>query len=257
MEKIGQGQVEHSMQNYEQGCFITFTRSGHGEPLLRPHTADGEGHGKTLLGPYTVHGAGHGETLFGPHAVEMAAKHRHTSHTPPVTTGLVKPKPNPLIPLSTHTAPSIHISHTPPTPLTTLISSTSPVLDKTPEPPLPPTATTSPRTPHQHCRQPRTLSQDTHRQHKQQYMHHSHRNNRTHNIGYYDNLTDGPRTTSTTQAHRPSSKSESNLIILQVNINGLKNKLEELKLFIHDKHADIITIQETKLTPKVKTPKST
>ena len=44
-------------------------------------------------------------------------------------------------------------------------------------------------------------------------------------------------------------------IILQVNINGLRNKLEELKLLIHDTHADIITIQETKLTPKAKTPK--
>ena len=48
--------------------------------------------------------------------------------------------------------------------------------------------------------------------------------------------------------HRPNSKSERNLIILQVNINGLRNKLEELKLLIHDTHADIITIQETKLT---------
>ena len=66
--------------------------------------------------------------------------------------------------------------------------------------------------PHQHCRHPRTLtvSQKTHMQHKQQYMHHSHRNNRTHN-----NLTDRPRTTNTTQAHIPSSKSEINLIILQ------------------------------------------
>ena len=51
--------------------------------------------------------------------------------------------------------------------------------------------------------------------------------------------------------HRPSSKSERNLIILQVNINGLRNKLEELKLLIHDTHADIITIQETKLSPKI------
>ena len=33
------------------------------------------------------------------------------------------------------------------------------------------------------------------------------------------------------------------------------NKLEELKLLIHDTHADIITIQEIKLTPKTKTPK--
>ena len=54
-----------------------------------------------------------------------------------------------------------------------------------------------PRTPHQHCRHPRTLtlSQHIHMQHKQQYKHHRHRNNRTHNIGYYDNLTNRPRTT--------------------------------------------------------------
>ena len=32
-------------------------------------------------------------------------------------------------------------------------------------------------------------------------------------------------------------------------------QLKELKLVIHDTHADIITIQENKLTPKVKTPK--
>ena len=63
------------------------------------------------------------------------------------------------------------------------------------------------------------------------------------------------RTTTTTQAHRPSSKSERTLIILQVNLNGIKNKLEELKLLIHDTHADIITIQETKHTLKAKTPK--
>ena len=42
---------------------------------------------------------------------------------------------------------------------------------------------------------------------------------------------------------------------MHVNINGLRNKLEELKLLIHDTHADIFTIQETKLTPKANTPK--
>ena len=61
---------------------------------------------------------------------------------------------------------------------------------------------------------------------------------------------DDHMTTHTTQAHRPSSKSEINIIILQVNINGIKNKL-----LIHNTHADIITIQETNLTPKAKTPK--
>ena len=59
------------------------------------------------------------------------------------------------------------------------------------------------------------------------------------------------RTTNTTQTHRPSSEGDKNVIILQVNIYGL----EEFKLLIHDTHADIITIQETKFTPKSKTPK--
>ena len=50
--------------------------------------------------------------------------------------------------------------------------------------------------------------------------------------------------TDTTQAHRPSSKCERNLII-----RGIKNKLEELKRRIHNTHADIITILECNLTP--------
>ena len=99
------------------------------------------------------------------------------------------------------------------------------------------------------------LSQQTHMQHKQQYTHHSHSNHRIH-IRYHDNHTDRPEMTIyTTQEHILSSKSEINLSILQVNLNRIKNKLEELKLLIHDTHADIITIQETKLTPKANTPK--
>ena len=38
-------------------------------------------------------------------------------------------------------------------------------------------------------------------------------------------------------------------------MDGVGNKVYELMLLIHDTHADIITIQETKLTPKAKTPK--
>ena len=75
---------------------------------------------------------------------------------------------------------------------------------------------------------------------------------------YVYNLTNTPRTTTgllTPHKYTGPPKSERNLIILQVNINGLRNTLEELKLLIHDTHADIITIQETKLTPKAKTPK--
>ena len=66
---------------------------------------------------------------------------------------------------------------------------------------------------------------------------------------------DDHMTTDTTQGHIPSNRSKINLIILQVHINGIKNELEELKLLIHDTHSDIITIQESKLTPKAKTPK--
>ena len=65
---------------------------------------------------------------------------------------------------------------------------------------------------------------------------------------------DDHMTTDTTQGHRPISKSGRNLITMQVNINGIRNKLEKLKLFIHNTHAYIITIQETKLTPKANTP---
>ena len=62
-------------------------------------------------------------------------------------------------------------------------------------------------------------------------------------------------TANTTSVHKPSSNNEKNLIILQVNINGINNKLEELKTLIKNTHADIITIQETKLTSKSNTPK--
>ena len=74
-------------------------------------------------------------------------KYRHTSNTPPISTGLVKPKHNPLIhsPTSPSTPPRskhIHISHTPPTlliPRTTLIHYTSVALDIIPEPRVRPT----------------------------------------------------------------------------------------------------------------------
>ena len=193
-------------------------------------------------------------------------KHRHTSNTPPVPTGLVKPKPNYLIhsPPSSPTPPRakhMHMSHTPPTPLTTLISSTSPVLDKTSVPHVPLihalTATTlspdptpalpSPSHPHTLTAYTHATQTTVHASQSPQQPHSQHRVLRQplkQTKAYH-------RTTNTTQTHRPSNRRERNLIILQVNINGL----EELKLLIHNTHADIITIQETKLTPKAKTPK--
>ena len=143
------------------------------------------------------------------------------------------------------------MSNTPPTPLT----STSPVLDKTPEPRVPLIHALTAATPHPDPTQalpspshPHTLTAHTHA--TQATVHASQSPQQPHR-----QTKDYHGTASATQTHRPSSKSERNLIILQVNINGLRNKLEELKLLIHDTHADIITIQETKLTPKAKTPK--
>ena len=86
-----------------------------------------------------------------------------------------------------------------------------------------------------------------------QYNHRSNFNHRI-GLGYHNNLIDRPKTTRSLE-HKPSSKSERYLIILQVNINGIKNKLEELELLIYDTHANIIIIQESKLTPKANTPK--
>ena len=48
---------------------------------------------------------------------------------------------------------------------------------------------------------------------------------------------------------------DKNIVILQININGIRNKIEELKNLVHSTQPDIITIQETKLTQKAKTPK--
>ena len=95
---------------------------------------------------------------------------------------------------------------------------------------------------------PHTLSAYTHAKqttvHASQQPPHSHRVPRQPHRQTKDNH----MTTDT------AGTSENNLIILRVNINGIKNKLEELKLLIHDTHSYIITIQETKLTPKVNTP---
>ena len=52
---------------------------------------------------------------------------------------------------------------------------------------------------------------------------------------------DDHMTAQTTPAHRPSSNNEINIFALQVNRNTIKNKLEELKMLIHNTHADVIT----------------
>ena len=145
-----------------------------------------------------------------------------TTHTDITPSHPPRPWPNP-VPHSPPTPPSpprakhMHMSHTPPTPLTTRISCTSPELNKTPEPRAPPiyalTATTLPPDPSH----PNSLSAYTHAtqtavhaSQSQQQPHPQHRVPRQphRQTKYYH------RSTNTTQAHRPSSKSERNLIIL-------------------------------------------
>ena len=183
---------------------------------------------------------------------------------------LVKPKPNsvthsPPTPPTPPRAKHIRMSHTPPTPLTTHFFSTSRALDNTHElratpiyplttttPPLVPTpALPSPSYPNSLAVYTHATQTTVHTSQSPQQPHPQHRVPRQPHI----ETKDYHRTTTTTPAHRPSIKSTRNLIILQVNIYELKYKLEELKLRIHDTHAHIITIQETKVTPNVKTPK--
>ena len=154
-------------------------------------------------------------------------------------------------PLPTYTTPTQTQTHTPPVPHRIGKSQLSHPL--TPSPPMPPQAkhilhqllsSHAPHTsiahalhspqPHPHTIAP---SHSLSMQHKQPYTHNSHSTHLIH-IGYHDKLTDRLKTTTdTTQGHRHSSKSERNLITLQVNINGSKAILEELKLLMHDTHA--------------------
>ena len=78
------------------------------------------------------------------------------------------------------------------------------------------------------------------------------------------NVTTTPSTDNTTSHHKQTTTQpltnnnqpkDNNIVILQININGIRNKIEELKNLVHSTQPDIITIQETKLTHKAKTPK--
>ena len=163
-------------------------------------------------------------------------KHRHTSNTPPAPNMIGKAQTqfsHPLTP-STPTPPRakhIHMSHTSPTPLTTLISSTLPVLVKTPEPRVPLihalTATIPPPDPSPALpspSHPHTLTAHTHA--TQTTVHASQSPQQPHSQPRvlrqpHKRTKDYHMTTNTTQTYRPSSKSERNLVIVQVNIKGL------------------------------------
>ena len=134
-------------------------------------------------------------------------------------------------PQATH----IHIAHTSPTPLiprTTLIHSTSTALGTIPEPrvsrtcpavsiitPHPTPTSAWPSTSHSH-----TLLAYTHATQTTVHASQSHQPPHPHRVPRQPSrqTKDDHMTTYTPQGHIPSSRSESNLRILQVNINGIK-----------------------------------
>ena len=85
-------------------------------------------------------------------------------------------------------------------------------------------------------------------------LHHSHthttRNSNTKHLQHNN--------PSTNKHHPPTHKqqNDNNIIILQININGIRNKIEVLKKLVYDTQTDMITVQETKLTQKSKTTKT-
>ena len=80
-------------------------------------------------------------------------------------------------------------------------------------------------------------------------MHHSYTHTKRNNI----NTTPHHKQTTTHPLTNNNQPKEKNNVILQININGIRNKIEELKKLVHSTQPDIITIQETKLTQKAKT----
>ena len=73
----------------------------------------------------------------------------------------------------------------------------------------------------------------------------------TNNIRTVNNQTNKNNTTDTDKPHSQE------LTVLQININGIQSKTQELIQTVKDNDIDVITIQETKLQTKHKTPKIT
>ena len=140
-----------------------------------------------------------------PPALPTQPKHRHISHTPPVPSGLVNPKPN-LLTYSHHTCHSpepntyhtLHLQFSPHPPYSSIarlihytqhLNHVYHLYTHTPHSLQP----HFPRPHHQHFHHPRTLSAYSH--HTKTTVHAAQRNHQTHNTWYQDNLTNRPRTT--------------------------------------------------------------
>ena len=86
-------------------------------------------------------------------------------------------------------------------------------------------------------------------------MHHTHTHTNRNNNTKHRQHNNPSQTNHHPATHRQQSTKGQNIVILQININGIRNKIDELKNLVHNTQPDIITIQETKLTQKTKTPK--
>ena len=187
-----------------------------------------------------------------PHLTPNTNIHQTRQRPPPKMTNPRLPKQLIHSPPTTPTPPpakQIHTSHKTASPSTTPRTSITTRTSNAAEPPVPvskssPSATNILVTLNTTIATPTATALPTQMQHMDRVVSNSDTIRTAH-------------TANTTSIHKPSSNNERNLIILQVNINGINNKLEELETLIKNTHADIITIQETKLTSKSNTPKVT
>ena len=138
------------------------------------------------------------------------------------------PKPlthSPPTPPTPPPAKQIHISHKTPSPSTTPRISITTRTSNAAEPPVPvssPSATNTQVTLNTTIATPTATALPTQTQHIDRVVPNS---DKTRTIRT-------AHTANTTSIHKPSSNNERNLIILQVNINGINNKLEKLKTLI-------------------------
>ena len=204
-----------------------------------------------VLNPSCIHHPHH-----PPHLTPNTNIHQ-TRQRPPPHPKMTNPRlPKPLIhsPPTPPTPPppkQIHISHKTPSPSTTPCNSITTRTSDAAEPPVPvssPSATNTQVTLNTTTASPTATALPT-------QTHHMDRVVPNFDMTRTIRTAHTAHTANTTSIHIPSSNNERNLIILQVNINGINNKLEELKTLIKNTHADIFTIQETKLTSKSNTPK--
>ena len=85
-------------------------------------------------------------------------------------------------------------------------------------------------------------------------MHHSHTHTKRNNNTKHRQHNSRSQTNYHPPAHKHNQPKDKNIVILQININGIRNKIEELKKLVHSSQPAIITIQETQKAKHQNTP---